>query len=44
VKKIEADYWARDYVLEEEIEHVIMSGGKDTDTDSSNDSDSPISG
>jgi transposase len=45
VKKIEADYWARDNLLEEEIEHVIIKfGGKDTDTDSSNDSHSSISG
>jgi hypothetical protein len=43
VKKI-ADYWARDHLLEEEIEHVIKFGGEDTDTNSSNDSDSSISG
>jgi hypothetical protein len=44
VKKIEADYWARDNLLEEETEHVVIKfGGEDTDTDSSNDSHSSIS-
>jgi hypothetical protein len=43
VKKIEAEYWARDHLLQEEIEDVIKSGGEDSDTDSSKDSDSSIS-
>jgi transposase len=44
VKKIEADCWTRDHLLEEEIEHVVIKfGGEDTNTDSSNDSHSSIS-
>jgi hypothetical protein len=45
VKKIEADYWARDCLSEEETEHVVIKfSGENTDTDSSNDSHSSISG
>jgi hypothetical protein len=45
VKKTEADYWARDHLLEEETEHVVIKFGcEDTNTNSSNDSNLSISG
>jgi hypothetical protein len=38
VKEIQADYWARDHLPEEEIEHISVNFGvKHSDTNFSND-------